>query len=62
MFTYRHVGQSICPLRFSIGRGYAAPSTRHPITSQTVIDIWAVSGYYDSNLLHIIVLIVHSVS
>ena len=63
--TYRHwhVGQSICPLRISTGRDYVAPSIHHPITShcsQTVVNIWAVSGYYF--LLHIIELIVYSVS
>ena len=45
LFTYRHIGQSICSLRISMGRGYVALSTHHSSTSQTVDNIWAVSGY-----------------
>ena len=56
MFTCRHVGQSNCPLRIPMGRGYVAPSIHRPTTSKTLNTIWAVSGYV---LLHIIVLIVH---
>jgi hypothetical protein len=65
MFTTRrhwHVVQSILSLRISTGRGYVAPSIHHPNTShrsQTVVNIWAVSGYYV--LLQIIV-IIYSVS
>ena len=33
MFTYRHVGQSICSLGISMGRGYVAPSIQRPATS-----------------------------
>ena len=39
MFTYCHVGQSICPLRISMGRGYVAPSIRHSVTSQALNDM-----------------------
>ena len=60
MFTYRHIGKSICLLRISMGRDYVAPCIRHPPTSQTVNSIWAVSGYV--LLPHITVLIVDSVS
>ena len=37
----------ICPLKLSMGRGYVrvAPSIHHSTTSQTVDNIWAVSGY-----------------
>ena len=45
MFTYDR--QGICPVRFSMGKGYVAPSIHHPITSQTFINIWVVSGYHD---------------
>ena len=61
MFTYRHVGQSIHPLRISMGRGYVATSIHRPTTSKTFDTIWAVSGYV-LLLVHIIVLIVYSVS
>ena len=60
MFTYRHVGLNIYPLRISMGRGYVAPSIHHSTTSQTFDNIWAVSGYV--LVLHIIVLIVYLVS
>ena len=39
MFTYCHVGQSICPLRISMGRGYVAPSIHHPTASQALNDM-----------------------
>ena len=60
MFTYSHIGQSICPLRISMGRGHVAPSIHRPATSQALNNIWAVSRYV--LLIHIIVLIVYSVS
>ena len=51
VFIYRHVGQSICLHRFSMGRSYVAPSTHHPSTSQALNNIRTVSGY--DLLLHI---------
>ena len=52
MSTYCHVGQSICPLRISMGtleRHYVAPSIHHPTTSQAFNNMRTVSGYI---LLH----------
>ena len=62
MFTYRHDRQNICLLNISMGRGYVAPSghIHRPVTSQALKNIWAVSGYV--LLIHIIMLIVYSVS
>ena len=48
MSTYCHVGQSICPLRISMGtleRHYVAPSIHHPTTSQAFNNMRTVSGY-----------------
>ena len=39
MFTYRYVGQSICPLRISMGRSYVASCIHHPTLSQDLNDI-----------------------
>ena len=39
MFTYRHVGQSTCPLTFHIGRSLVASCIRHPTTSQSLKNI-----------------------
>ena len=57
MFTYRHLGQSICPLRTSMGRGCVSPSIHLPITPEAFNYIWAVSRCV--LLIHIIVLIVY---
>ena len=59
MFTYRHVGYGICFLRISLGRDKIAPFIHHLISFQAIIYIQTVSRYI---LLHIIVLIVYSVS